>query len=999
MRAYLVLGFALLAAAAAPQKAALLTTPAGTELEKDSYIATLIVKEKEEQERLIAIFVAQCEANKANGVPGFSKVPAPTLIRIRDAHFVNCVLTEEELDLLREQTELINMVQQDPLVESQQVQRSDAEKAALTTNANYPISCPETQTATNPSWGHLTQSMDLLNSWGPDGKWEFSSGWGSGITVFVLDAGVRCTHAELAGRCTNGPSFTKGDLTTKDVTGHGTHAASMIAGKTLGIARSATIVSLKVVESVQKGSTSEVMKALAYINDQLDGIIDNPVVVYLSFSAGPSANNTALHDAIVGLTMYGTINGMAIVLPAGNQNEDACNHKPGNETSTITVGATKDHLRKADYSNWGKCVDVWAHGENTLGASGFDDHNLGPRTGTSFAAATVAGAAAALLSANLEKKLITAQSARHAMIKMASPENLIGDDEFGYGHFVQLSCRADLTPVYPLPAPATPQPTEATLPPTTFAPPVPPTTGTYATCYDTVELTVNGPASTVRINIMGEPQSAVGYLSEHRCWWLRCDGVATMKWNQMLVPQDERLSLWKTTGATPTRPTTSVFEKHWAGYGYWTDITEKYQGDIMVNWDRLPAGGSVNPSGGGFDLEYSCEAGAVLPPPPPQPTLIYPMPSCKDGVTHVGGDQGRSQVITFPRKGGNYPAGHEECWVVHRCAGPEFGNEHPIQSYHFDRFRTRVGKDVFEVWGREKFGFGWTETRIPAWSGTPETTYCPNCPRTYPQTLTGNSPTLDFAWRKLQTQFSNHNVSLFRFKSSGSGNEVTESGFQVRLRCQGQCHDRLLADKTEWHDGLVDRGDGHKITTCAWYGANPNIDRCGVYGKTYPREGMTANIACCKCGGGQYEDETPVAATPAPFTPCTNTLMTNGQHWVDSDGHDCAWYEGLANRCADFGTSHARDGKTAKMACCKCGGGSGGGTPAPASACQDVKLADGSPWKDGDKAEHNCAWYTTVGAHNCETHGTQYAREGVTANAACCGCGGGKRIPLGNIPM
>ena len=55
---------------------------------------------------------------------------------------------------------------------------------------------------------------------------------GSGVTAYVIDTGVRITHAQISGRATYGYDAVDGDTTAADGNGHGTHVATTIAGST-----------------------------------------------------------------------------------------------------------------------------------------------------------------------------------------------------------------------------------------------------------------------------------------------------------------------------------------------------------------------------------------------------------------------------------------------------------------------------------------------------------------------------------------------------------------------------------------------------------------------------------------------------------------------------------------------------------------------------------------------------------------------------------------------
>ncbi|GFH52409.1 hypothetical protein CTEN210_08885 [Chaetoceros tenuissimus] len=56
------------------------------------------------------------------------------------------------------------------------------------------------------------------------------------------------------------------------------------------------------------------------------------------------------------------------------------------------------------------------------------------------------------------------------------------------------------------------------------------------------------------------------------------------------------------------------------------------------------------------------------------------------------------------------------------------------------------------------------------------------------------------------------------------------------------------------------------------------------------------------------------------------------------------------------------------------------------SACRDITVNDGQPWYDKDGPIFNCEWYVPS---NCKTFGDSLENFGMTANEACCACGGG----------
>jgi subtilisin family serine protease len=104
--------------------------------------------------------------------------------------------------------------------------------------------------------------------------------------------------------------------------------------------------------------------------------------------------NQAVNDAVKALTD----NGIHTVVSSGNDADDACNASPASEPSAITVGATeKNSDDVTNFSNIGKCVDIFAPGRDieSAGIESNDDTQI--FSGTSQSAPHVTGTVALII--------------------------------------------------------------------------------------------------------------------------------------------------------------------------------------------------------------------------------------------------------------------------------------------------------------------------------------------------------------------------------------------------------------------------------------------------------------------------------------------------------------------------------------------------------------------------------------------------------------------------
>jgi subtilisin family serine protease len=246
------------------------------------------------------------------------------------------------------------------------------------------VSVADTQTS--PPWGldRIDQRSRPLSS-----TFVYTA-TGAGVTVYVVDTGVLSTHNDFAGRMAAGYTAVADGRGTTDCNGHGTHVAGTAAGTTYGVAKHATVVPVRVLDCAGSGYASWLIAGLDWIvAHHQDGV---PAVANLSLGFGGGV--TSADDAVRRVIS----DGVTTVVAAGNSNANACNYSPARVEPAMTVGATTSSDARASYSNYGKCVDLFAPGSSVLSAWHTSTSATNTISGTSMASPHVAGAAAALLS-------------------------------------------------------------------------------------------------------------------------------------------------------------------------------------------------------------------------------------------------------------------------------------------------------------------------------------------------------------------------------------------------------------------------------------------------------------------------------------------------------------------------------------------------------------------------------------------------------------------------
>ncbi|WP_312018730.1 S8 family serine peptidase [Streptomyces sp. I05A-00742] len=194
--------------------------------------------------------------------------------------------------------------------------------------------------------------------------WEKTTG--KGVTVAVVDTGVRASQPELRGRVLPGKSFSFGEE-GKDGRGggepHGTAMATLIAGdgrsdmQVMGLAPGARILPIKVSTGLGVGSVDPIADAVRYAADSDAKIISMSIGVDAASTDGKS--QAKIQRAVD----YAIKRGKLLFAAAGNDgSETNIASYPGATRGVVGVTALDSHLKMGKFSTHGPQVALSAPG-------------------------------------------------------------------------------------------------------------------------------------------------------------------------------------------------------------------------------------------------------------------------------------------------------------------------------------------------------------------------------------------------------------------------------------------------------------------------------------------------------------------------------------------------------------------------------------------------------------------------------------------------------------
>ena len=258
---------------------------------------------------------------------------------------------------------------------------------------------------------------------------------GKNIVVGIIDSGVNANHPELQDALLPGgfKDFVEPTNTEpKDETGHGTHVAGTILGRTIGIARDAKLIVARVFNKSGEASDEGLLAAGQWILEKKPQVVNN--------SWGGNRDDSFYDDIVKKWKAAGIVP----IFSSGNTGEynaggEGSIGSPASLEDSFSVGALTKEDKLAKFSLRGPSKltakfkpEISAPGVNILSADYKGGYVL--KTGTSMAAPHVTGAVALILEANRNLSVDKVEDILKSTATPLTDDHYISSPNMGYGY-------------------------------------------------------------------------------------------------------------------------------------------------------------------------------------------------------------------------------------------------------------------------------------------------------------------------------------------------------------------------------------------------------------------------------------------------------------------------------------------------------------------------------------------------------------------------------------